>query len=87
LRLCPELIRQVFLRHLGERFITQGRYHASDVRILDEFGYSPADPDIGPILYSGLCVKAHPPSSRSSPSERERNHLRFPHPPEGPRSG
>jgi DNA replication protein DnaC len=25
-------------------------YHASDLLILDEFGYLPADPDIGPIL-------------------------------------
>jgi DNA replication protein DnaC len=107
-RFRPELNRQVFLRYLDERFITQGRalvlvgatglgkthlsvgvglallkrgytvrfttgqalltrvlralgldgrakvlkpYHASDVLILDKFGYLPADPDIGPIFF------------------------------------
>jgi DNA replication protein DnaC len=113
-RLRPELNRQVFLRYLDERFITQGRalvlvgptglgkthlsvavglallkrgytvrfttvqalltrvlrapgldgrarvlkpYHASDVLILDEWGYLPADPDIGPILYEVIATR------------------------------
>jgi DNA replication protein DnaC len=32
-------------------------YHASDVLILDEFGYLPADPDIGPILYEVIATR------------------------------
>ncbi len=31
--------------------------HASDVLILDEFGYLPADPDIGPILYEVIATR------------------------------
>ena len=32
-------------------------YHASEVLILDEFGYVPADPDIGPILYKVIASR------------------------------
>ena len=32
-------------------------YHASDVLILDEFGYQAADPDIGPILYEVIATR------------------------------
>ena len=32
-------------------------YHASDVLILDESGYLPADPDIGPILYEVIATR------------------------------
>jgi DNA replication protein DnaC len=32
-------------------------YHASDVLILDEWGYLPADPDIGPILYEVIATR------------------------------
>lgn len=113
-RLRPELNRQVFLRYVEERFITQGRalcligatglgkthlsvaiglallkrgytvrfttvqallirvlrapglegrakilkpYHASDLLILDELGYLPADPDLGPILYEVIATR------------------------------
>jgi DNA replication protein DnaC len=113
-RLRPELNRQVFLRYLDDRFVTQGRslcligptgvgkthlsiaiglallkrgylvrfttvqallarvlrapgldgrakvlkaYHASDVLILDELGYLPADPDLGPILYEVIATR------------------------------
>ncbi len=98
-RLRPELNRQVCLRYLDDRFITQGHalvlvgptglgkthlsvamvqalvskvlrtpglegrakvlkpYHASDLLILDELGYLPADPDIGPILYEVIATR------------------------------
>jgi DNA replication protein DnaC len=32
-------------------------YHASDVLILDELGYLPADPDLGPILYEVIATR------------------------------
>ncbi len=32
-------------------------YHQSDLLILDEFGYLPADPDIGPILYEVIATR------------------------------
>ena len=32
-------------------------YQASDVLILDEFGYSPADPGIGSILYGVIATR------------------------------
>src|SRR5438067_1073090 len=113
-RLRPELNRQVVLRYLDERFITQGRslvligpaglgkthlaisiglallkrgylvrfttthalltrvlraggldgrakvlrpYIQSDLLVLDEFGYLPADPEIGPILYEVIATR------------------------------
>lgn len=33
-------------------------YHASDLLILDEFGYLPADPDLGPILYEVIATRS-----------------------------
>src|SRR5213078_4601032 len=98
-RLRPELNRQVVLRYLDDRFITQGRslvligpaglgkthlaisiglalltrvlraggldgrakvlrpYIQSDLLVLDEFGYLPADPEIGPILYEVIATR------------------------------
>lgn len=32
-------------------------YHGSDLLILDEFGYLPADPDLGPILYEVIATR------------------------------
>ena len=32
-------------------------YHASDILTLDEFGYLPADADIGPILYEVIATR------------------------------
>jgi DNA replication protein DnaC len=32
-------------------------FHAGDVLILDEFGYSPADSDIGPVLYEAIATR------------------------------
>jgi len=113
-RLRPELNRQVILRYLDDRFLTQGRalvligpaglgkthlavsiglamlkrgytvrfttvqalltrvlrtggldgrakvlrpYIESDLLVLDEFGYLPADPEIGPILYELIATR------------------------------
>ena len=113
-RLRPELNRQVILRYLDDRFITQGRtlvligpaglgkthlavsialgllkrgysarfttvqalltrvlragglegrakilrpYIQSDLLILDEFGYLPADPEVGPLLYEVIATR------------------------------
>ena len=113
-RLRPELNRQVIVRYLDDRFITQGRslvligpaglgkthlaislalaqlkrgylvrftttqalltrvlraggldgrakvlkpYIQSDLLVLDEFGYLPADPEIGPLLYEVIATR------------------------------
>lgn len=113
-RLRPELNRQVILRYLDDRFLTQGRalvligpaglgkthlavsiglamlkrsytvrfttvqalltrvlraggldgrakvlrpYIESDLLVLDEFGYLPADPEIAPILYELIATR------------------------------